>query len=511
MNKESTNLLNQDSNCENPNGENQNGQAVIAPAKYETKVYALRWWIGVFMTLQIIVIRMLMSSIGVINNVYTAYFNISYYAVDWFTLMQAPGVIFSSIVLALLSFNSITRFRKLFLIMAFSAVVACSFSMITFAHPNCYWLIYVGQLIVAFGFEASTAFGSFASSWFPENQIGFVLSLKSLGMSSGALLSFLVPVQLVDPPPAFLVAHKRNLTEHFTRNETDEVFDIWAHEVYWKFSVYYSALLFVSLIVLVFVLIFVNDLPLKPPTIAQALARAQNHQNKPTNILKNLGNFFEAFKSIWFDKVFILSSLTCSIVFGINFLQRLIMGEVFRDLFVAQEYGTMINKFSGYVLVVYEFGCILGSVLSARLMDHFKKHKLILYVALILSAVFIAGLAVGQYLGSFASLFIFNAMLGVAICSCHIPIYDIVLQYTYPANPAFVLLLFNSSNEITIIIIGQLSRFILNYISGIAIFVYIGILILLSLILSIFLQPKYKRHEASLINTHEEAPLLSND
>ena len=477
-----------------------------------TKTHPIRWWIAACMIIEILLIRMLTNSFGVINNVYKAYFNVSYYVIDWFTLIQTPGRIGATIILALLSFNSIIGFRKLFIVMTACTLISSMLLVFAFAFPQIYELVFLGQFAAGFGFQTVTALAStFATLWFPETQIGLALSFRSIGMSIGCMLAFLIPTQMVSPLSSF---DQKNVTSRIQSNTTDiNETNVWKNEVHWKFMLLYGVLLAINVIVVAFVLLFVTDQPPKPPTIAQALVRSQKNYGQPKNILKNMENFLNACKSIWFDKVVFQTVLICGFTFSSNYFQKLFMGQVVREVFAVRKYGSLINAMSGYVLVVYEIACFCGSVVSGRVFDRFKKHKFLLCAALISSIIAMFGLAVGRYFCSIEAIFMFNALLGFSLGSCDIPMFDIVLQHTYPKSPTFVMLFFTSECRIVILLIGQCGRFVLNYVSATAVLIFMGVNLTISLVLSIFLKPNYNRQEArnAHSNSIETLPLVEND
>ena len=489
--------------------ENENGSEI------ETQVYPLRWWIAAFFSIQVVVIRMIMNSFGIVNNIYKAYFDISYYAIDWFSLIQEVGMIVSCIFLALLCFSRITKFRKLFVMMVLMAILPCISVIISFAYPQLYALLYLGLFVVGFGFQTSGAISvALATNWFPDNQIGTAMSFQLQGMALGAFLAFLVPSQLATPPPQNFNQQQNGNMTSLPENATFKMrFCNWKYETYWKFSFLYGCVMLVCVIVLVFTLMFVSDYPKKPPTVAQALVRAQNNYDRPQNIRQNLVNFINLSKSVLFDKVFVLAMIIFSISFCLNNLQRLLTGQILRDVFIVRSYGSSINAMSGYVLTVYEVGCFFGNLVSGLLLDYLKKHKLILYFGQIATAFTGIGLALGQHYCSVAAIFVFIGFFGFALCICYTPIFDMVLEHTYPTNPSFVILLFNLQCEILIVFISQISRFILNFINGTAVFIFIVVLIIVCIVLTAFLNPKYKRKEASNIDrsSMEEQQLLNDN
>ena len=469
--------------------------------EFAIQLYSLRWWIAGFFGVQMAVIRMIMNSFGIVNNIYKTYFTISYYAIDWFTLIQAVGVIISSVSLAFLSFNEITKFRKLFVMMVLMTMVPCVSLILSFAYPYLYALMYVGLFVAGFGLQTGSAISvALATNWFPENQIGTAMSFQSQGMAFGAFLAFLVPSQLVTPPQQnFSQLQDGNKTSQFEQDTAAVKIQLknWKYETYLKFSFLYGCVLFICLIVLIFTLMFVSDYPNKPPTVAQALVRKRKNYNKTRNMLLNFDKFFSSLKSLLFDEVFFFGAIICFFVFSSNELQRLLMGQILRDVFIVRNYGPHINAMSGYVLMAYEAGSFFGNLFSGLLLDYFKKHKLILYAALIVCAFTSTGLTFGQYYCKVEVIFVCTALFGIAIPFCRIPIYDMVLEHTYPANPSFVLLLFRAQGEVLIIIISQVSRFTLDLINGTAVLIFMIVLITGSIVLTSFLNPKYKRREAS--------------
>ena len=478
----------------------------------QTKLYMIRWRIAAFLCVQIVVIRMLMNSFGIVNNVYREYFCVSYYVVDWFTMIQIPGMLVSTAILAILSFNSVVGFRKLIFIMEFCALLSCALSLLSFIFPRFFVLIFLGQFAIGFGMQASGAIiTTFATNWFPENQIGLAISFKSMGMSVGCLMAFLIPSQLVYPPPKFR-AHGNSSIANLANYSN--VANNWNSDVRLRFSLLYAGLLSICAIVWLFLTIYASDYPPKPPTIAQKLIRQQKNYGQPTQVLNNLGNFFNACKKIWFDTVLFQAVIACASQFSGNYLQTLLMGQIVRDIFIFRNYGSHVNAMSGYVLILYEVGCFFGTLVSARLLDHFKKHKTILCSAVLLNIVSMTGLVLGRFFNSIELIFVFNTILGFGLCACLIPLLDMVLQHTYPTNPAFVTMLFLSQTLVLVLLIGQTCRLILNFISGTAVLVFLLCLLVVGLIAAVFLKPNYKRQNAcdkKSTNSEEAFPLLNND
>ena len=159
----------------------------------ETKLYKKRWVILFLFVIQNVVAKVSISSNGVINDVYKEYFKISYYIIDWFTLIQIPAMIMSAFILAFFTFNSVFDSRNLFVLLSSCAIFSYAFSMVAFVHNPLYFFIILCQFVISFGAESSQAtISAIATNWFPENQIGFALSIKTMAYSLGCALGFII-------------------------------------------------------------------------------------------------------------------------------------------------------------------------------------------------------------------------------------------------------------------------------------------------------------------------------
>ena len=472
----------------------------------ETKLYKRRWFVIALFSAQAVLVRMLMNSIGVINNVYKAYFGLSYYVIDWFTLIQRPAMVISAIMLALLSFNLIIGFRKLFIIMSSCTLASCTLSFIASACPHFYGLILVSQFAAGFGAQASNAIiGSLASNWFPEEQTGFAMSFEGMALSVGCSLSFLVTSLTFD---SFPILSNTSTSLNTINNSNNTEWKTWNNDTLTKFLIFYGTLCCVSAVVLIAVGILVADKPPKPPTIAQALRRRQEKSGNIRDVTKNITHFCKESKSLFQTKLFIQSVIILSVIFSCNSLQSLIMGENFRGVFADHGRHLQANALAGFVLVLYEVGCFFGNFISGKIVDYFKKHKVILLVDLVLCMFCLVGLTFARYYVNIPATFALNTLLGITTCSCFVPVSDMLLEHTYPRNPAFVMSLLAGFCYLVTILCGEASRLLLNYFTGTAVFIFMGILVFSCIVISLFLQPVYRRQLTSNQKPNAESQAL---
>ena len=481
----------------------------------ETRLYKIRWWIGAFYGSQIILLRFIMNSFGVVSNAYKIYFNISYFAVDWFMLIQIPGIFVGTIILSYLTFIGAIRFRNLFIVMITCCFGAYALTMIATAYPVLFGLIYVGQFACGFALQSSIAiYGTFATAWFPENQVGFAISIKPMGVVTGSLLAFLIPSQLIPAPPQF----RREYNVSVSTNDTT-LNDIksWQIEVYWKFMFLYSGLLLGCAIIWVFAIIFVRDQPPLPPTLAQAIYRAKQNVTKASGIetRKNVMKFLIECKTLYLNAKFLGLTFMKSAILTSVYLEKALVSEITREVFFYRHYAlTEINKMSGYLLVAFEASGFLGALISGKIVDNIERHTIMLRLSLFIGFLSICGLAIGSYYLNVVMLFIFNAFFGFFVWFMIVPLNEIILQETFPKNPSFVLLLIVGLSEIILLVFGEIFRAILDYVNGTAVIIAMSALMLLGFVVSLFINPVYRRQEANKMasssSSNENVNLLSS-
>jgi len=176
-----------------------------------TKLYGIRWWvlclIGVFSML----VRIFRSSFGVVNDVYVSYFNVSYETVDWFSLIQFPGVTISSVILAMILFNKLLSSKILAVVMSGCLAFTSITLIIAYLHTYLYYVIFVGQFVLGISLViVDPISASYATSWFPEHQIGIALNTKEIDAGMGCLLGYIIPSNLL------LVPRKSNYSSNST-------------------------------------------------------------------------------------------------------------------------------------------------------------------------------------------------------------------------------------------------------------------------------------------------------
>ena len=211
-----------------------------------------------------------------------------------------------------------------------------------------------------------------------------------------------------------------------------------------------------------------------------------------------------------FDQFFILLTIATSLFYCCNDLQNMLMGEIVRKVFVIPGIPKSSDSLGGYTLVLYELGCLLGGLTFGKSIDKYQKHKITLSAYIVIGIIPVCGLGVSYYFINFPVLLVSNTLLGVCVVGSYVAVYSLLLQHSYPTNPAFVSLIFEGLFRCAMIVFGEICRMLINYFTGIAVIIFMCIFLLLALITATFLQPTFQRDAASNLeqNTGENKPLL---
>ena len=464
---------------------------------FELKLYAKRWGLAILLALDSLILRILKNSFGIINDVYAEYFQVSHLAVDWFTLVQVPGMILSSAILAPTIFNQVVGLRNLTLAMAGGLFFACVCLLIAYVFPVLYPLIFVGEFIVGFVvITMDVVAASFAIKWFPEHQIGLALSIKLISGNIGSLLAYLIPTNLFISP----VKHNTSIYANYSTflNETSES-KLWLATNQFRFIAFSSSLVLFSFIVLLFFVLTAVDVPPKPPTLAQATVRVSENLNDSgiVDIFINIKEFYYECKRILGNKLIIQTAVIFAITQGCNFIQKLFMSEILRKIFSRLKHPLQANTLSGYVLVLFELGCILGSVVSGKVVDCCKNYHTQILINLLLCFVSVVGIFFGYIYCNAVLIFISNTLFGFFVTFLVTPIFEIVYQHMFPIDTGFLTLMLRIECSIGIIVISQFCRLLLDLFGGTGVLAFLSALLFMGFIISLFVKPSYKRLDLS--------------
>ena len=146
----------------------------------DIKLHDLRWWIIFFVAFDVLIVKIIHGSFGIVNNVYVEYFQKSYVTVDWFNFIQIPSSLIFSGLQLLFSMKHLSN-RSLSVLFVGCLLFTCIRLLAAYCHAPLYALIFVGVLAIGFCVVGTDYFfPKFVTKWFSENQIGFALSIKEI-------------------------------------------------------------------------------------------------------------------------------------------------------------------------------------------------------------------------------------------------------------------------------------------------------------------------------------------
>ena len=420
---------------------------------------------------------------AVVNNIIVAYFNVSYAAVDWTVLGFNLGSVCVAPMVAWLALKQVTSCKNAMIMSCVFQSFNFLFIVIGFIRPSFFAFVVVGQVVggISSAFLLSLP-TSLAQIWFSESQIGLATGLAITGCSTGSILGFLLPSQILDVPQT-----KNDSFRNCSNYTTTKWFQHDKSSYQWLFLI----MLITVLLVIILLLTIVPQLPEKPPSVAQHLKRLHsNDQNaKSFGILC----FVNEIKKVTFDMVFVASVFTGSVTFfGIE-LYDLSIEALLRNMNY-NNYNP--EKLSGYLMALITAGFWLGNIVSGLLLDAFKKY----YLQSVISAVFCccicAGIFLSAYFNSVFALFVTFFAYGLSARICYITTIDSTMQHTYPTDPLIVMSVFVFFQSIIAIIFIEVGRQIV-YCAGVLFgLIFMFALMLLVVIFCVVFKAKTERLKA---------------
>ena len=458
----------------------------------ETRLYSVRWWMLLLTGLVSVVTRFLRAYFGNANDVFVAYFNVPYETVDWFTFVQQPGMMISSLILTFIMHNEAISVTTLAITMSSSLSFTCICLIVSYCFTKIYPLIVIGEFLVGYALVAlDVVSASNAINWFPEHQVGTALCVKDMGGNTGYLLAYAIVSNLLLVPNQATFLNQTEL--QFTTDKTNS-YDNWFSVNQIRLITLTSSLLFISILITISYVIFMKDKPPIPPTAAQALVNCSEHDTSSVLDENQFSKFLKLFKVVCLSKVFLQASFIKITTVGNYLIEKVFMGEILRSFFIDKGYITSYDSMSGWVLICLEIGSIFGSIVIAKLVDwHKNYHKMVIVFALGLLFSQIC-LLLGYYLGSTAVLFVVNIAIGMCVNFLYLPLYEIVLQHFYPADSGLLALMIRIPLSLGSMLVGLAARMILIFFKkSSAVLIFMIVLSFLSFITSLFLKPNYNR------------------
>jgi len=148
---------------------------------------------------------------------------------------------------------------------------------------------------------------------------------------------------------------------------------------------------------------------------------------------------------------------------------------------------------TGYVLACRSVGDMIGSAIGGKLLDAFHRYRLQTIFGSGLAFVVIFGLFVSYYFASFIGLCLSMFLFGVCTYVSVPPLYDSVLQHTYPLNVILVTSVGGILYFCLTVVISEIGRSFLHFKGPLSVLIFHCVLQLVGFILSFFIKPNLNR------------------
>ena len=332
---------------------------------------------------------------------------------------------------------------------------------------------------------------SFAVLWFPNNEIERAISVKFINTRLGLLLAFLIPSHNLFPLSCNNEIRNLNSSANSSFINCKKA---WINQQKRNLLIYQGSLTFLALVILLVLIFLAADQPPKPRTKAQALLRRENESVKQLTFTQHTKVYVKEMKLLFSDFTFANIIFSLSILYTTNIFQNLFISELMRPIFGGYFHSNP-DEISSYLIILYQIGAIVGSIISGQVMNRMKNYVLLVRIGYLLTIACTVGFILSYYFKHIPFIFISNAMIGLCASCIYGPIFEISTQHTYPRPTDFVLSCLIFALRPFMVVLSELYRLVFVYFGGFGLLVIYVLSYVLGFLLSVFLRPKYRRLE----------------
>ena len=460
---------------------------------YETQLYAKRWLLMVGIGVEMLMYTLLLLYFGVNNDVFSEYFDLPYALIDWLLVIAKLANWVFAVGLAILVIFCKIGFRKLAIGSSSLLVIGCICQFIAYTYPNLNGILFVGNFLVGTtgGFLLVVP-TSFAVHWFPDNEIGSAMSIRVASARLGFLLAFFIPSHFLTPCCDVNNQCSPNITEklHIAQCKQD-----WIFQEKLKLLTYTGAILAIAVILLLFFVILAMDQPPKPPTIALARFRLISDPSK-SDVRRKANEFFTNVKTVFTDLTFVLLVVIAALLYAYSLYQSIFLCEVVRPIFQSAFTISQADATCSYLIIGFELAAVCNAIATGQIVDRMKNYVLLIQIGLSLSVISSIGLILSYCFSNLVGIFITNITLGASNGLLFIPLFELSTQHTYPLKPDFVVSCLTVGYVPGTIFVIELGRITLNLSNGLGLLIFQTGYLVVALLLTVLLKPKYRRLEA---------------
>ncbi|KAJ1360242.1 hypothetical protein KIN20_019168 [Parelaphostrongylus tenuis] len=394
---------------------------------------------------------------SVIAQIVADFYNVSFSAVDWTSMIYMATYIVLFIPAAYL----LDRYglRMSILMGATGNAVGAWIRMFS-AYPGGFWITFIGQTIV--GASQMFTLGippRLAAVWFGPDEVSTACAAGVFGNQLGIAVGFLVPPMLV------------------SNGTVDEVAS--------DLSTLFLCSAAVNTAILTVTLFFFSARPSTPPSLAQITAQE----------VKALGpNFWRTLVNLITNIDFVLLFITYGLNTGVFYAVSTLLAQMVLPYYPSESVAI------GQIGVVIVVAGMLGSVLGGFLLDKFKRFKLIILLDYLLSALGMLAFTLTLDLGSLFIVFAIAFILGFFMTGYLALGFEFAAEITFPAAEGTTSGLLNCSAQIFGIALTIAMGSVMHGVSTFACNISMTVALLIGTGLTALIREDQKRQQAHKSN-----------
>ncbi|CAI4221053.1 unnamed protein product [Auanema sp. JU1783] len=425
----------------------------------EPRVFRKRWAI-------LIMFILLSASNGaqwiqysIIAGLVSDFYDVSYTAVDWTSMIYMLTYIFFFIPAAWL----LDRYGlRVSILLGAAGNCIGAWIKILSTSPDAFWITFIGQTIV--GASQMFTLGippRLAAVWFGPDEVSTACAAGVFGNQLGIAVGFVLPPLLV-------------------HNGT-------TNAVAWDLNVLFLSSAVVNTLIFVLIILFFTSKPSVPPSLAQLTAQEEKAFDS---------NFWSTLASLLTSRNFVLLFVTYGINTGVFYAVSTLLSQMVLS-FYPDETETV-----GQIGLVIVLAGMIGSVVGGYSLDKFKKFKWTTILVYLFSFLGMLSFTFTLNMGSIAIVFL-NAFLLGFFMTGYLPIgFEFAAEITYPAAEGTTSGLLNASAQIFGIILTLFMGYVMHGVSIFACNIIMTMVLLVGTVLTALIKEELKRQKAHLVHAH---------
>ena len=477
----------------------------------EVSVYTRRWLL--------LAATCLWSTIGVYfsycfsttDQLFGVYFKTGLDQVDWLVLAAYAGTTIVTPVFAYLCHAGLMGFRRMSIVALMCLLVACVATILVVHYPVFYLVLIPVNFLHGVAYCVSVCvMPFFPVVWFPDNEVSIAIAFVSSSLTLGVLLGSLIPPVIIKS-----ISHEIQFNKSIAAVDELNNWRVSTHDaLLWMFS----SLAVILFLLLIYIAVFAQDLPPKPPTYAMLLKRSDFKTTK-SSVCISLHSFLVDTKLLFKNTMFLLGALILALIYNISGVEILHISQLVGKMTgYSSKYGLSSTVLSSLVIAVFSLSGVIAVFFSAKVLQKYKGYSIQTITGTGLELCGGIIILFSYHYDILSGMFVGNFVLSSAKRFAVVPLMAAVTRHTYPMDEAFVSAWLTGMGAFFLVVSSEIARIISDRTTPGSAVVIICVVLLIAFVMSLFFKPIDQRqrtdaetHPASASESIETTPLLTAD